>query len=70
MARGDPPATLEYLRSYYRGVFFATAALKGRLAEMGPEQRPALEEVSHYQAMIKRFLDALEETRKMHVERQ
>jgi hypothetical protein len=70
MARGDPPASLDFLRAYYRGVFFATGALKGRLAKQGPKLQPAVDEVSRYQAMIKRFLDALEETKKMHAERQ
>ena len=70
MARGDPPASLEYLRAYYRGVFFATGALHGRVAEQGPELQPAVDEVSRYQAMIKRFMDALDQTRKMHAERQ
>ena len=69
MARGDPPASLEYLRNYYRGVFFTTVALKGRLAEQGAELRPAVEEVSHYQSMVKRFMEALEETGRMHAER-
>jgi hypothetical protein len=70
MARGDPPASLEYLRSYYRGVFFAIAALKGRFESRGSELSPAAEEVTRYQAMVKRFMDALEQTTKMHAERQ
>jgi hypothetical protein len=63
--RGDPPAGLEYLRAYYRGVFFATVALKGRLAKLDPSCREAVREVGRYQAMMKRFSEALEETRQL-----
>ena len=64
--RGDPPAQLDYLRTYYRGVFFATVALKGRLAELGSRCPEAVREVGRYQTMIKRFADALEETQELH----
>lgn len=64
-----PAITLEQLTPYYRGVFFATIALKGRLARLGRDYRPAVEEVNHYQAMIKGFMAALEETHKLHAER-
>jgi hypothetical protein len=64
--RGDSPAELEYLATYYRGVYFATVALKGRLAKLGPECRDAVREVGRYQSMIKRYADALEETRELH----
>lgn len=43
--RGDPPAELDYLLAYYRGVYFATVALKGRLAKLGPECREGVREV-------------------------
>jgi hypothetical protein len=67
--RGDPPATLEYLRAYYRGVFFATVALKGRLARLEPPSREAAREVGRYQTMIKGFADALEQTVELHRQR-
>jgi hypothetical protein len=67
--RGDPPATLDYLRVYYRGVFFATVALKGRLAKVDPPCREAVREVGHYQTMIKGFADALEQTVELHRQR-
>jgi hypothetical protein len=65
-----PPASREYLAAYYRGVFFATAALKGRIAKLGRDFRPAVEEITAYQGIIKRFMAALEETERMHRERE
>ena len=67
--RGDPPAALDYLRRYYRGVFFATVALKGRLAKLDRRCPEAVREVGRYQKMIKRFADALEETQELHRQR-
>ena len=67
--RGDPPAKLDYLRAYYRGVFFATVALKGRLAKLEPRCPEAVREVVRYQTMIKRFSDALAETQELHRQR-
>lgn len=67
--RGDPPAGLDYLRAYYRGVFFATVALKGRLAKLEPRCREAVSEVGRYQTMVKGFADALEETVELHRQR-
>lgn len=64
--RGDPPANLDYLLAYYRGVYFATVALKGRLGRLGPEYRGAVREVGDYQAMVKGYWDALKETAAMH----
>jgi hypothetical protein len=64
--RGDPPAQLDYLIAYYRGVYFATVALKGRLAKLGPDEREALQEVGRYQGMVKRYWDALGETQQLH----
>jgi hypothetical protein len=64
--RGDPPAELDYLLAYYRGVYFATIALKGRLAKLGPECQPAVRAVGAYQAMVKGYWDALKETAAMH----
>lgn len=66
MARGDPAIELEALVPYWRGVYFATIALKGRIAKLGPEQRPAVQEVNGFQAMAKRYLDALSATAELH----
>jgi hypothetical protein len=66
--RGDPPAEIDSLATYYRGVYFATVAMKGRLARLGSEYRDAVREVGRYQTMIKRFRDALQETTELHAE--
>ena len=68
--RGDPPARLDYLLTYYRGVYFATVALKTRLARLGPEGREALRAVDRYQTMVKHYRDALVETERLHREHQ
>ena len=62
MARGDPAMTLEALVPYYNGVYYATVALKGRLGRLGSEGRAAMQEVSHYQAMISEFREAIRQT--------
>jgi hypothetical protein len=62
MARGDPPMSLEALVPYYNGAYFATVALKGRLGKLGPEARPALQEVSQYQQMVTEFREAIQKT--------
>jgi hypothetical protein len=64
--KGDPPAQLDFLLAYYRGVHFATVALKGRLAKLGPEYREAVRVVGDYQEMVNRFWEALKETATMH----
>jgi hypothetical protein len=64
--RGDPPAQLDYLLAYYRGVYFATVALKGRLTKLDPEYREAVRMVGDYQAMVTGYWEALKETAAMH----
>ncbi len=63
--RGDPPAELDYLLGYYRGVYFATVALKGRLAKLGPECREGVREVGRYQSMVKVYWESLQVTAEM-----
>ena len=63
--KGDPAISLDDLVPYYRGIYFATVALKGRVAKLGPEGRPAVREIGRYQTMAKGHLDALVETRRM-----
>jgi hypothetical protein len=55
-----PPMTLEQLIPYYRGVFFATVALKGRFGEM--RDRDAFREVERYQRMAKGYQGMIRET--------
>lgn len=60
--RGDPAISFDDLLIYYRGVYFASVALKGRLAQLGPDSRAAVREVGHFQRMVKTYWDALSET--------
>jgi peroxiredoxin len=56
------PITLEELLPYYRGVFFTTVALKKRFGGWGRSGREAFNEVNEYQAMVRVYRQALEET--------
>jgi len=61
--RPDKPAMeLEQLVPYYRGVLFTTKALKKRFGAWGRSGRKALREVEGYQAMVRRYNEALKET--------
>lgn len=62
--RGDPAIELDELLVYYRGVYFATVALKGRLAKL-PGGGECVREVGRYQTMTKSYWDALKETAEM-----
>ena len=55
-----PPMPLEQLTPYYRGVFFATVALKRRFGEM--RNRDAFREVDRYQRMVKEYRAKIQET--------
>lgn len=63
MARGDPPFRFEYLLPYYNGAYYASVAIKGRLAAAG--QIEAAREVSAYQEMVVGFRKAVIETYKL-----
>ena len=54
------PMTLEQLIPYYRGVFFATVALKRRFGEM--RDRDVFREVDRYQRMVKGYQGKIRET--------
>lgn len=60
--RGRNAYTLENLVPYYRGVYFATVALKERLAARPRENRDAIREIGQYQQMVQRYSEALRET--------
>lgn len=57
--------TMQELLPYYRGVFFATVALKQRFASLGDAGREALREAGRYQRMVREFQQALEATAKL-----
>ena len=65
MPRGAPPISLEALQPYYNGVYFATVALKGRLAKLGPDGHAAVREVGRYQQMVVEYRDAIARTAEM-----
>ena len=64
MARGDPPMALEALLPYYNGAYFASVALKGRLAKLypGEQGRAAIQDIGRYQKMLTEFRDAVRAT--------
>jgi hypothetical protein len=57
--------TIEELLPYYRGAFFASVALKGRLAALGERGRDAVHEVDTFQRLVREYRDALQVTAKM-----
>jgi hypothetical protein len=63
MARGDPPFRFENLLPYYNGAYYASVAIKGRLAAAG--QIEAAREVTAYQEMVVEFRKAIIETHKL-----
>ncbi len=61
------PYPFEWLVPYYRGALGAARALKGRLAADGhPEEARA---VGNYEAMLRSFLQAVEETGRLRAAR-
>ncbi len=62
------PMALENLVPYYRGVYFATVALKKRFGAWGRSGREALREVGRYQEMVVRYRQALDKTRRLKAE--
>ena len=63
MARGDPPVPLENLLPYYTGAYYASVAIKARLAAAG--QMDAAREVTAYQEMVLEFREAVRKTSKL-----
>ena len=63
MARGDPPIKFENLLPYYNGAYYASVAIKGRLAAAGQVEAARL--VTAYQEMVTEFREAIRETAKL-----
>lgn len=63
-----PPMPLEQLVPYYRGVFFATVALKKRFGAWKVMGRDAFKEVSKYQAITSEYAKAIKETVELHAD--
>jgi peroxiredoxin len=56
----------EQLISYYRGVYFTTEILEERFGGWGRSGKQALEELDSFQQMVRSYIEALEETIKLH----
>lgn len=70
MAKKEQPAiSLADLEVYFKGAFFASAALKRPLSKIGPGAREALHSVDNYQRMVKEFREAIEETSRLKQEK-
>ncbi len=54
--------SLDHLRPYYRGVYYATVAMKQRLAGLGSDGRGAIRQVSEYQRMVREQSEAIQQT--------
>jgi len=63
MARGDPAFKFENLLPYYNGAYYASVAIKGRLAAAGQVEAARL--VTAYQEMVAEFREAIRETAKL-----
>jgi peroxiredoxin len=57
---------LEQITSYYRGVFFTTEVLKERFGRLGRPGKDALEEMDAFDQMVRSYIEALEETIRLH----
>jgi peroxiredoxin len=61
--RPDKPAiTLEQLKPYYRGVYFATVSTQKKLAAEGLEGGSFAEKIDGYQKMVEEYNAAIQET--------
>jgi hypothetical protein len=61
--RPDKPAmTLEQLRPYYLGAYYATIAMQKKLKDSSPEGKTSYKKVSAYQKLINEYSEALQET--------
>jgi peroxiredoxin len=57
---------LEQITSYYRGVFFTTEVLKERFGRLDRAGKDALEEMDAFDRMVRSYIEALEETIRLH----
>jgi peroxiredoxin len=64
--QGRPAMELEHLTHYYRGVYFTTSLFEGRLTASGSSGKKAFGELTPFQRMVNRYIEALEETIGLH----
>jgi hypothetical protein len=61
--RPDKPVmTLEQLKPYYRGVYFATVSMKKKLVDEGLQGENIAKRVNGYQALVTEYNTAIQET--------
>jgi peroxiredoxin len=63
---GRSAMELEELTSYYRGVYFSTEVLKERFGGWGRSGKEAFGELEAFQRMVRTYIEALEETIRLH----
>ncbi len=59
------PMSLDDLVPYYRGAYFTTLALKNRFGKWGSSGKDAFEQADRYHEMVRHYLEAIQETRRM-----
>jgi peroxiredoxin len=59
-----PTITLEQLKPYYRGVYFATVSMNKKLVEEGLQGTSIAKRVNDYQGLVSEYNAAIEETLK------
>ena len=61
--RPDKPViTLEQLKPYYRGVYFATVSMNKKLVDEGLQGESIAKKVNGYQALVTEYNEAIQET--------
>jgi hypothetical protein len=61
--RPDKPViTLEQLKPYYRGVYFATVSMNKKLVDEGLQGESIAKRVNGYQALVTEYNEAIQET--------
>jgi len=61
--RSDKPdITLEQLKPYYRGVYFATVSMNKKLVDEGLQGESIAKRVNGYQALVSEYNAAIQET--------
>ena len=62
--RDRPTMTLEQLKPYYRGVYFATVSMNKKLVDEGLQGESIAKRVNDYQGLVSEYNAAIEETLK------
>jgi hypothetical protein len=61
--RSDKPViTLEQLKPYYQGVYFATVSMNEKLVDEGLQGESIAKRVNGYQALVTEYNEAIQKT--------